>query len=313
MGCVEGERVASKASQILAVCATFTGIMFSGPPVFAQSGDTLQGTLQLGYSNYDASGHSTSDWTASGSAVFIFDNPGFNLQINAINDNLNTPAFTATAVDSSAGTSTAATTRSSGAQWRYGGDLFWRDDAGIIGINATTDKATANSHLSTVTTDSSGIAGTPVLTSSNSSSTFENVGLFGEYFVLSDLTLRAKGGWLAGDDRGYYADGALVYYPYRQIAVSAGAGYAVPGSGLSAQDATADLEYMPVPSMPFSLKLEYTYARYRGLASGHENDNVLAAVLKVYLGERGGTLRDYQRSGTTDWDGTQPAFGRFGF
>jgi hypothetical protein len=304
--------MAHKQGLLLALAAVWA----LGGRAYAQAGDPVAGTLQIGYVNFDASGHHTNDWAALGSVVFTLTNPGFNFQLNASNDNLDTPEFSSVTktTTKSITTAVATSTRANAAHWQYGGDVFWRDWAGDFGINASGDRATSNTSSTTVTSVTGEKPSDPVKTSFSHDNTFENVGLFGEYFVLPNLTLRGKGGWIAGDMRGYYLDGALVYYPFRQIALSVGPDYAGLTHDTHEEDIAANFEYMPVPSVPVSMRLGYTYARYHGLAGAlKEHDNIFGLTLKAYLGGRGTSLRDYQRNGSTDWDSPQSELARLSY
>lgn len=298
----------------LFLCSGALATFFSVVPANAQYGDTVAGALQLGYVDFDDRSHTTNDWASLGSAVFTFNDPGINIQINAGNDNLDMSPFSTTTTDASAKTSTTTSTHGSGAQWRYGGDVFWRDYAGDFGVAANAGTGSSDSTSSAVTTPFGGKPETPVVTSTSIRNSSENAGLFGEFFALQELTVRAKGGWVGGDSQGFYGDGGAVYYIVRQVALDASIDYAKLSHGERAQDVGAAFEYLPVPSVPFSLQLSYTYAQYHNLAGvARENDNIIAATLKVYLDGRGSSLRDYQRTGAASWDGLPRAFGRLGF
>jgi hypothetical protein len=106
-----------------AIILTVAAVWALSSPAFAQAGDPVAGTLQIGYVNFDASGHHTDDWAALGSVVFTLANPGFNFQLNASNDNLDTPEFSSvTKTTAKSITTTVATaTRANAAHWQYGG------------------------------------------------------------------------------------------------------------------------------------------------------------------------------------------------
>ncbi len=238
---------------------------------------TIAGTLGLGWTDYLTPDNHASDLTASGSAVLTAANPGFNVQVNFNNDALEfVTANTRTDVVS------------------YGGDAFWRDYAGSFGVNVTG---------TTVTNSNSG----------NSGSGYQNYGLFGQFFALPDLTVETRGGLLEGHDKGWYGGGGVVFYPLADVALSASGDYAdVSTFKRSFADGTFMVEYLPIHEVPVSLTLGYTYADYSQLA---HRPNVFLLGLKIYLGGggQGGTLVDYQRNGTTNWDGAPPALIGLGF
>jgi hypothetical protein len=278
--------------------------------VYALPDNPVAGAFQLGYADDATGGRRTNDWAALGSVVFTLDDPGLNIQLAGAYDRLNLPAFSNRRVETLKGAPVLiqTSTGADAAQWQYGGDVFWRSLAGIVGINATGTHVSSHSETSTVFTPP---GGTPAITSSAFHDTSENAGLFGEYFPFGDITAREKAGWLGGRMHGYYAGTAMVYYPAAQISLSAGANYALMQDARE-KDIAVIAEYLPVRSIPVALQLTYTFARYRGtMVGGFEDDNIFGAALKVYLGGRGDSLRDYQRNGTTDWDRPQAALSRF--
>lgn len=270
----------------------------------------LAGTLQVGYQDQSQSGERTNDWDALGSAVVTFG--GLNVQINASKDDLRVPRF-ATTVTSLSGkggpieTMTAQSAR--GMQWRYGGDIFWRDGGGILGVNIQAAHTTTDAYEAVVVTPP---GGAPTKTRTPSESTFENAGLFGEYFVLPDLSLRGKGGFIFGDRSGGYGGVALAFYPVSEIAMTIGPDYTDLSHGLTEQDAAAGIEYRPFPDAPITLNVDYTYARFHGFFGEHAGNNIFGVSLKAYLGARGENLRDYERLGTATWDGVSPAVAHLG-
>ena len=269
----------------------------------------VAGTLQVGYQDESQSGQRTNDWDALGSAVFTFG--GLNLQLNASKDDLRVPRLT-TAMETltaKGGLIETATSQSArGMQWRYGGDIFWRDDVGIIGVNVQAAHTTTDAFAATVVTPP---GGTPARTLTQSESTFENAGLFGEYFVLPDLSVRSKGGFIFGDRSGGYGGVSIAFYPVSEIAMTLGPNYTDLGHGLTEEDAAAGIEYLPFPDAPITLNVGYTYARFHGLAHG-EYGNIFSVALKAYLGVRGENLRDYQRNGTATSEGVSPALAHLG-
>ncbi|HTQ14952.1 MAG TPA: hypothetical protein VMH86_13840 [Rhizomicrobium sp.] len=170
--------------------------------------------------------------------------------------------------------------------WSFGADAYWRDYAGEFGVNFT-----QNTFVTSTGHD------------------FYSGGFFGEFYMLSDLTLRAKGGRVQGDQDGWYGDTGLVLYPLNQIAISLTGDYArFQHSGPRVTDGNLAIEYLPVRDVPVSLTIGYTYARFQDLTGGKSgNANIFSVALKAYFGGvRNGGLIDYQRNGATDWDGAPP-------
>jgi hypothetical protein len=182
--------------------------------------------------------------------------------------------------------------------WGYGADAYWRDYAGDFGVNITGNSVSNGKDVD-----------------------YYTGGFFGEFFALSDLTLRAKGGGIHGDFDGWYGDSGVVFYPYSDLALSFTGDYArIAHSGPQLTDGAFSVEYLPVRDVPVSLAFGYTYARYRHLAPPpagglNENVDVFSVALKVYFGggSRRASLVDYQRGGPTDWDGAPPALVGIGF
>jgi hypothetical protein len=227
----------------------------------------LSGSLSVGYDRTDAPAGSANQFDAQGSAVLTLANPGPDFQVNFGNSGIKI-----------GGKDTD--------NWSFGGDAYWRDYAGEIGINVT------QSTLATTITGHD----------------YRSAGFFGEFYALSDLTLRAKGGKVEGDLEGWYGDTGLVFYPVDQIAISLTGDYArFQHDGPRVTDGQISIEYLPVRDVPVSLSLGYTYARYQHtttLPFGGDN-NIFSITLKAYFGGggRNGGLVDYQRNGATNWDG----------
>src|ERR1700678_2736225 len=79
----------------------------------------FSGTLGAGDIYYDAPDNHIGDWNANGSVLFTIEHPGFDLQGNFTTDNLSAAAH-------------------GGNFWSFGGDAFWRDYAGAIGLDVDT-------------------------------------------------------------------------------------------------------------------------------------------------------------------------------
>jgi hypothetical protein len=242
------------------------GVILAAGAVSAQGMGQLSGTLSADYDRYDFQGHSANQWNASGSAVLTLDNPGGNIQVNFDNAGLKTAGV------------------NDQDKWDFGGDAYWRDYAGEFGVNISQNNLVTGS-------------GRDYLTG----------GFFGEFYMLSDVTLRAKGGRVQGDFEGWYGDTGAVFYPLDQVAISVTGDYArFKDTGPRVTDGQISIEYLPVPDVPISLSIGYTYAHYSHLAVGFDgNTNIFSVALKAYFGGggRNGGLVDYQRNGATNWDG----------
>jgi hypothetical protein len=250
-------------------------------PALAQ-GDDMQfaGTIGAGWTDYLTSGDvHTNDWLASGAAVLTLDNPGFDVQANFNNSDLQVPG-------------------KSSDLWSYGGDVYWRDYAGNIGINANFESAVTN--------------GTGVL--GNTTIAEDTYGWFGQWFARPNLTFEIKGGRFEGHFEGLYGDVGAVFYPYHDIALSLTSDYAeAEHVREQLRDAMFTAVYLPVHDVPVSVYLGYDYSLVSALP--HQQVSALMVGLKAYLGGggRNGTLVDYQRNGTTNWDGAPAGLVELGF
>jgi len=234
----------------------------------------LSGSLLGGYSNYSSPQLHIGTVNAAGSAHFTIDDPGFNLQANFNNTDVFSAAFR-------------------GAEWSYGGDAFWRDRSGSIGLNITSREASDGSHAD-----------------------FMNYGGFGQWFLFSNVTLQLKGGWLAGRYQGQYGDLGAIIYPYSFLALELSADYAKDTRfGPDLRDLALNAEFLPVRNVPVTFALGYSRAQYRHLInSGTPDDDIFSISVKFYFG--GGandTLVDYQRKGPVDWDGPPPGMIEFAY
>lgn len=164
--------------------------------------------------------------------------------------------------------------------WGYGGDLYWRDYAGAFGANITVH-ALAN-----------GGSGDDL-----------SYGLFGESYLLRQLTLRLKAGHVSNNIDANYADAGMVGYPSDNLALSLDLDYGKLQHGSEElREAAFAAEYLPVPQVPISVSIGYGFA---DLSQLKKNMNILSVGLKVYFGGQGktGSLRDRQRNGALSWDG----------
>jgi hypothetical protein len=247
-------------------------------------GDDMQfaGTFGAGWTGFLTSGQAshTNDWLARGVAVLTIDNPGFNVQADFNNDSIQIPS-------------------ESNDVWSYGGDIYWRDYAGSVGVNATFASAMRT-----------GAGSTNGFTYAE-----DTFSWFGQWFTEPNLTLEIKGGGFEGHFAGLYGSAGAVFYPYHDIALSLTADYAKSDDHIREQvrDAAFTAEYLPVHDIPVSIYVGYDCSLLSQLQ--HEQVSAVLVGLNVYLGGggRNGTLVDYQRNGTTDWGAAPSALLEFGF
>ncbi|HEY3639391.1 MAG TPA: hypothetical protein VGK90_14680 [Rhizomicrobium sp.] len=247
-------------------------------PCAALAGDGMQfsGTLGGGDTYYDAPNNHVGDWNANGSILFTLDNPGFNLQGNFINNGVSAWA-------------------NGGDFWSYGGDAFWRDRAGAIGLNF-------DSHSFSSGTD------------------FDSFGAFGQWYVAPIATLEFKGGWLSQHYDGPYGSVAAVGYPLDSIALTLNADYAKANHlEPELKDIGLTAEWLPLTELPVSIGIGYTRAEVDRLLVSNSDSNrsldIFSVSFKVYFGAGGygNTLRDYQRNGPVNYDRAPPALLEFGY
>jgi hypothetical protein len=243
----------------------------------------FSGTVGGGDTFFDAPNNHVGDWNANGSVLFTVDNPGFNLQGNFSNDNLSASAH-------------------GGDFWSYGGDAYWRDYAGAIGLDIDTH-AISNYIRNGTGTD------------------FDNFGGFGQWYVAPIATLEFKGGWLSQHYDGPYAGVAAVAYPLDSLAVTLGADY-VKANHLEPElkDIGLTAEWLPLPEFPVSLGFGYTRAELDRLPvppdpKDDRSVDMWTVSFKFYFGAggAGNTLRDYQRNGPVNYDSAPPGMIEFGY
>jgi len=169
----------------------------------------LSGSLTGGYSNYSSPYLHVGNANVDGSAVFTLDDPGLNLQADFNDQNVFSSAFR-------------------GTDFSYGGDAYWRDYKGSIGLNFMSHATSDGSHAD-----------------------FSNYGGFGQWFLFSNATLQAKGGLLAGRYRGYYGDMGAVVYPYSFLALELSGDYARDDRSSTLLKAIGlNAEFLPVRELP---------------------------------------------------------------
>ena len=237
----------------------------------------FSGTLQGSYSDYNAPFAHLGIFDANGAALFTVNNPGFDFQADFNNVNVSAANH-------------------SGDGWSAGGDIFWRDYAGAIGVNASSHSIPGGSD-------------------------YVNYDGFGQWFILPEATLEAKGGWLTNHYQGPFGSGGIVAYPMNQLALDLTADYAKANHlGPELKDIGLSAEFQPLPEIPASFSISYTRARMDRLPIGvngvtDRNTDIFGASVKIYFGGGGesNTLRDYQRNGPIYWDGTPATLIEMGY
>jgi hypothetical protein len=255
------------------------GLLMLPGAAFAQDdlqsdGMRFSGSLTGGYSNSSSPYLHVGDANVEGSAVVTLDDPGFNLQANFNNQNIFSAALR-------------------GADFSYGGDAYWRDYKGSIGL-------TFGSHS----------------TSDGSHADFSNYGGFGQWFLFSNATLQAKGGYLAGRYRGYYGDLGAVVYPYSFLALELTGDYAKDNrADTNLKDIELNAEFLPVRDIPVTMSIGYTRSEYNNLPNIATPDfDTYLVSIKVYFGTGSqSTLVDYQRRGAVDWDSPPAGIATFAY
>ena len=250
---------------------------------FADDEMGFSGTLGAGDTFFDAPNLHIGDWNANGSVLFTIDNPGFNLQGNFTNDNLSASAH-------------------GGDFWSFGGDVFWRDYAGAIGLDIDTHA------ISNYIRNGTG-------------SDFDNFGAFGQWYVSPEVTLEFKGGWLSQHYEGPYGGVAGILYPLDSLGITLGADYAKANHlDPELKDIGLTAEWLPLTEFPVSIGFGYTRAEIDRLPVPPDPDSnrsidLWSVSVKVYFGEggAGNTLRDYQRNGSVNYDSAPPAIIEFGY
>lgn len=168
-----------------------------------------------------------------------------------------------------------------GTGWNGVLDGFWRDNKGTLGLSIS--------------------YGAPQWADALHS---QGYGLFGEWYLWPDLTLRGKGGWTnlryAGDSsKGGFGGFAAEYYIIPDLGLSAGGDY-TSVRGLNVRTATFGTEYLFSRDWPLSMKLSYDYQKY-----GNASISSYMIRLKYRLGSEG-ALVELDRSGPAVWTGASP-------
>lgn len=210
-------------------------------------------------------------YVGQGDLIYTFDNPGLAVQVDVSDDFYYGVAHRLAHL------------------WSAGGSAFWRDDKGTFGFSG--------SYFST------DAAAQPLFAGKTSVETY---GIFGEYYILKDLTLQARGGGTDGGGVGlqsYYGAAGLTWYDDPNLAVHAEYNYTTYSSGHDWTGIEGDVEYLPFHSVPVSMYVGYDYANISKAHDTHGGDSAAIYLgLKLHLGT-GLTLRDYQRTGAIEWTG----------
>ena len=271
----------------LTTLAVAFSVVSVNAPAFAQTSDLqLAGTLNGGWSFLTTRPHQTQNWFGDGSAVVTLDNPGFNIQANFGDDVFE---LRRTAKSPSLTTDI----------WSAGGDIFWRDYAGSTGINATFSSLAASGTSTSTKGTTTGV---------------DSIGWFGQFFALPQLTLEAKGGRFEREDEGWYGDAGAIFYPYPNLGLNLVLEYDQDLHTHRQERAlTFDAEFLPIRQLPVSMYVGYDYEDYSQFSP--QQVSVFLVGVKAYLGGGGrqGTLVDYQRNGTTSWDGPSQSLLGLGF
>ncbi|MGH9604885.1 MAG: hypothetical protein ACRD3N_04210 [Terracidiphilus sp.] len=266
-----------------AVLLLAAGVVLLPCAAAADDGMSFSGTVGAGDTFYDAPNLHIGDWNANGSVLFTLDNPGFDLQGNFNDDNLSAAAH-------------------GGDLWSFGGDAFWRDYAGAIGLDIETH-AISNYQKNATGDD------------------FDNFGAFGQWYTAPQATLEFKGGWLSQHYQGPYGGVGAVGYPLDSVAVTLSADYAKANHlEPELKDIGLTTEWLPLTELPLSIAFSYTRAQLTDFPVPPNPDSTRAldiwsVALKVYFGGggEGNTLRDYQRNGSVNYDNAPPAILEFGY
>jgi hypothetical protein len=211
----------------------------------------------------------TDQYTFKLAGLYTFDNPGFAVQLEGQDDFHYGTKFNLAHL------------------WNAGGDFFFRDNKGTVGVSVSYFGVDA-----------------PALPLFPTKTSLESYGAFGEYYVFDTLTLQGKAGGttgsgVAGGDS-VYASGGFVWYETPDVAFHMTAGYTAYKSANNWVDVDASFEYLPFYSLPVSLYMGYDFVNISGL--GYTKASTFFGGFKVHFGE-GRTLRDYQRTGPVEWTG----------
>jgi len=245
--------------------AVVTAALTAGLPAAGLAADDLSGLLNGGYAYDNLNGRGHADqYSAQGSGLFTFGNPGFAVQLDGGNDWISDADRT-------------------DHLWSIGTDAFWRDRKGTVGLSVSYAASDGPAQPFFATRASS-----------------ESFGLFGEYYALNNLTLQIKGGGATGgaESSSYFAGAGLTFYDSPDLAFHAEVTTSYYVAGRDWTNADSSLEYLPFGSVPLSFYAGYDWANISG--AGYVS--TVFAGFKVHFGP-GRSLVDYQRSGPVEWTG----------
>lgn len=209
----------------------------------------------------------TDQYTFKLAGLYTFDNPGFGVQLEGQDDFHYGIKFNLAHL------------------WSAGGNFFWRDNKGTIGISASYFAVDA-----------------PALPLFPGKTSIESYGVFGEYYVFDNLTLQAKGGGSTGGvgAASVYGSAGLTWYDSPDLAVHMSATFTSYTSSNNWTNVDATVEYLPFRSVPVSLYMGYDFTNISGL--GYTKTSTFLGGFKIHFGQ-GSKLVDYQRTGPLEWTG----------
>jgi len=213
----------------------------------------------------------TDQYTFKLAGLYTFDNPGFGIQLDTQDDFYFGKKFNLSHL------------------WSAGGSVFFRDNKGTVGISGSYSSVDA-----------------PAAPLFKGKTSVESFGLFGEYYVLRNLTLQAKFGGTAGavGEASAYGGAGLTWYDSPDLALHLESNFTSYSRASNWTNVNASIEYLPFQSMPVSIYAGYDYLNMSGL--GYTYASTFFAGLKYHLGQ-GRVLSDYQRTGVAEWTGvSQP-------
>jgi hypothetical protein len=235
----------------------------------------LDGTYT--YSRTKAKGFAidSDQYTFHGALTYTFDNPGFGIQVEGSDDFY------------------FAIKHNLAHLWSAGGSAFWRDDKGAIGITGSYFSVDA-----------------PAAPLFSGKKSIESGGFFGEWYALHSLTLEVRGGATSGPVglASEFISGGFIWYESPDLALHSEVNFTAFTSGKDWADYNANIEYMPLHSVPMGIYLGYDHAIIA--ATGYSS--TFYAGLKWHFGP-GRSLIDYERTGSIEWTGNDIPGGNLKF
>jgi hypothetical protein len=168
-------------------------------------------------------------------------------------------------------------------QWNGDGHIFWRDGKGAIGLSSSYGSLNALSLDATA---------------------FQ-YGIFGDWFVRRDLSLRFRGGGIGLKVSGDYATGwyggvGTAYYVYSDLSLAIESNYLKIGD-IKITTGNLDAEYLVSREYPVSVAVGYNYTTADFYDNGI-NSHGWTIHLKYRFGASG-SLVDLDRTGVLPWTG----------